>query len=105
MKKSAIPIYRRAKEGKVLLVMTLDHRNGTDKAMPVCVRAAIGTLRRYFLMSDERYTLEEFESLLNEDNRKQGPKRKMLDDFFEKMKSASKRLVEDGDMSPAEFME
>ena len=105
MKTTPIPIYRRAKEGKVLLVMTLDHRNGTDKAMPVCVRVGIGTLRRYFLMSGERYTLEEFASIINEGNRKQGQKRKEFDDYFEMYKRATKRLVDDGVLSPAEFME
>ena len=105
MKTTSIPIYRKAKEGKVLLAMTLDHRNGTDKAMPVCVRIGIGTLRRYFLMPGERYTLEEFSSIIKEDNRKQGRKRKEFDDFFEKMKREVKQLVGDGELSPSEFME
>ena len=105
MKKNSIPIYRKAKEGKILLAMTLDHRNGTDKVMPVCVRVAIGTLRRYFLMPGERYTLDEFASIIKEDNRKQGRKRKELDDFFEKIKVSVKRLMENGDISSVEFME
>ena len=105
MSKTSIPIYRRAKEGKVLLALTLDHRNGTDKAMPVCIRIAIGTLRRYFLMPGERYTLEEFFSIVNGDNRKQGPKRKEFDDFFEKVKMEAKKLVGDTNLSPLEFME
>lgn len=105
MKTTSIPTYRRAKEGKVLLVMTLDHRNGTEKSMPVCVRVAIGTLRRYFLMPDERYSLEEFASIINAENRKQGPKRKEFDDFFEKVKREVKELVGDTSLSPTEFME
>ena len=105
MSKTSIPIYRRAKEGKVLLALTLDHRNGKDKAMPVCIRIAIGTLRRYFLMPGERYTLEEFSSIVNGDNRKQGPKRKEFDDFFEKVKMKAKKLVGDTNLSPLEFME
>jgi len=105
MKATSIPTYRRAKEGKVLLVMTLDHRNGTEKAMPVCVRVGIGTLRRYFLMPDEKYTLEEFASIINTGNRKQGPKRKEFDDFFEKVKKEVKSLVGDTSLSPTEFME
>ena len=105
MKTTSIPTYRRAKEGKVLLVMTLDHRNGTEKSMPVCVRVGIGTLRRYFLMPDERYTLEEFTSIINEGNRKQGPKRKEFDDFFEKAKKEVKGLIGDTSLSPTEFME
>ena len=105
MKTTSIPIYRKAKEGKVLLAMTLDHRNGTDKAMPVCVRIGIGTLRRYFLMAGERYTLEEFDSIINEGNRKQGRKRKEFDDFFEKVKMEAKKLVGDTTLSPTEFME
>ena len=83
MKTTSIPIYRRVKEGKVLMAMTLDHRNGTDKAMPVCIRVAIGTLRRYFLMPGERYTLEEFSKIINGDNRRQGPKRKEFRDDIE----------------------
>ena len=105
MKTTSIPTYRRVKEGKVLLVMTLDHRNGTEKAMPVCVRVGIGTLRRYFLMPDERYTLDEFTSIINEGNRKQGPKRKEFDDFFEKVKKEVKGLIGDTSLSPTEFME
>ncbi len=105
MNKTSIPIYRRAKEGKVLLTLTLDHRNGKDKAMPVCIRIAIGTLRRYYLMPGERYTLEEFSSIVNEDNRRQGPKRKEFDDFFEKVKMETKKLVGDTTLSPLEFME
>ena len=105
MSKTSIPIYRRVKEGKVLLALTLDHRNGKDKAMPVCIRIAIGTLRRYFLMPGERYTLEEFSSIVNGDNRKQGPKRKEFDDFFEKVKMEAKKLVGDTNLSPLEFME
>ena len=105
MKATSIPTYRRAKEGKVLLVMTLDHRNGTEKAMPVCVRVGIGTLRRYFLMPDEKYTLEEFASIINTGNRKQGPKRKEFDDFFEKVKKEVKSLVGDTSLLPTEFME
>ena len=89
----------------MLLVMTLDHRNGTEKAMPVCVRVGIGTLRRYFLMPDEKYTLEEFASIINTGNRKQGPKRKEFDDFFEKVKKEVKSLVGDTSLSPTEFME
>ena len=91
MNKTSIPTYRRAKEGKVLLTMTLDHRNGSDKEMPVCVRVGIGTLRRYFLMPSERYALEEFASVINAGNRKQGPKRKEFDDFFEKIKREVKK--------------
>ena len=105
MKTTSIPTYKRAKEGKVLLVMTLDHRNGTEKTMPVCVRVAIGTLRRYFLMPDERYTLEEFTSIINVGNRKQGPKRKEFDDFFEKAKKEVKGLIGDTSLSPTDFME
>lgn len=105
MKKTSIPIYRRAKEGKVLLAMTLDHRNGTDKAMPVCIRVGIGTLRRYFLMPGERHTLEEFASIINEDNRKQGRKRKEFDDYFEKVKREVKKLIGNAEVSPSEFME
>ena len=105
MKTTSIPIYRRVKEGKVLMAMTLDHRNGTDKAMPVCIRVAIGTLRRYFLMPGERYTLEEFSKIINGDNRRQGPKRKEFDDFFEKVKMETKKLVGDTALSPLEFMD
>lgn len=105
MNKTSIPTYRRAKEGKVLLTMTLDHRNGSDKEMPVCVRVGIGTLRRYFLMPSERYALEEFASVINAGNRKQGPKRKEFDDFFEKIKREVKKLIDGGDFSSTEFME
>ena len=105
MNKTSIPTYRRAKEGKVLLTMTLDHRNGSDKEMPVCVRVGIGTLRRYFLMPGERYALEEFASIINAGNRKQGPKRKEFDDFFEKIKREVKKLIDGGDFSSTEFME
>ena len=105
MNKTSIPTYRRAKEGKVLLTMTLDHRNGSDKEMPVCVRVGIGTLRRYFLMPGERYVLEEFASIINADNRKQGSKRKEFDDFFEKIKREVKKLIDEGDFSSTEFME
>ena len=105
MNKTSIPTYRRAKEGKVLLTMTLDHRNGSDKEMPVCVRVGIGTLRRYFLMPSERYALEEFASIINAGNRKQGPKRKEFDDFFEKIKREVKKLTDEGEFSSTEFME
>ena len=105
MSNTSIPTYRRAKEGKVLLTMTLDHRNGTDKEMPVCVRVGIGTLRRYFLMPGERYVLEEFASIINADNRKQGSKRKEFDDFFEKINREVKKLIDEGDFSSTEFME
>lgn len=105
MKTTSIPIYRKAKEGKVLLAMTLDHRNGTSKEMSVCVRVGIGTLRRYILMPGERYMLDEFASIIKEDNRKQGRKRKEFDDFFEKTKREVKRLIEEGNLSPSDFME
>lgn len=105
MNKTSIPTYRRAKEGKVLLTMTLDHRNGSDKEMPVCVRVGIGTLRRYFLMPSERYALEEFASVINAGNRKQDPKRKEFDDFFEKIKREVKKLTDEGEFSSTEFME
>ena len=85
--------------------MTLDHRNGSDKPMPVCVRVGIGTLRRYFLMPGERYSLEEFASIINEGNRRQGPKRKEFDDFFELIKREVKQLLGEGDLSSVEFME
>lgn len=105
MKTTSIPIYRKAKEGKVLLAMTLDHRNGTSKEMSVCVRVGIGTLRRYILMPGERYMLDEFASIIKEDNRKQGRKRKEFDDFFEKTKREVKRLIEEENLSPTDFME
>ena len=59
MKTSATPIYKSTKEGKVRLTMTLDPRKGTDKEMPVCVRVRVGSIQKYFLMPDERYTTEE----------------------------------------------
>ena len=85
--------------------MTLDPRKGTDNEMPVCVRVRVGSIQKYFLMPDERYTTEEFASIINEENRKQGKKRKEFDDFFDKIKNEAKRLVEDGEQSPSDFME
>lgn len=102
---STTPIYKSTKEGKVRLTMTLDPRKGTDKEMPVCVRVRIGNLQRYFIMPEERYTSEEFASIINEDNRKQGKKRKEFDDFFDRIKRETKRLVEDSYFSPLELLE
>ena len=104
-KTSTTTIYKSTKEGKVRLTMTLDPRKGTDKDMPVCVRVRIGNLQRYFIMPEERYTAEEFASIINEDNRKQGKKRKEFDDFFDRIKRETKRLVEDGEFSPLELLE
>ena len=83
--------------------MTLDPRKGTDKDMPVCVRVRVGNLQRYFIMPEERYTSEDFASIINEDNRKMGKKRKEFDDFFDRIKRETKRLVEDGGYSPIEI--
>ena len=102
---STTAIYKSTKEGKVRLTMTLDPRKGTDKDMPVCVRVRIGNLQRYFIMPEERYTAEEFASIINEDNRKMGKKRKEFDDFFDRIKRETKRLVEEGEFSPLELLE
>jgi hypothetical protein len=104
-KTSTTTIYKSTKEGKVRLTMTLDPRKGTDKDMPVCVRVRIGNLQRYFIMPEERYTAEEFASIINEDNRKLGKKRKEFDDFFDRIKRETKRLVEEGEYSPLELLE
>lgn len=105
MKESATPIYKSSKEGKVRLTMTLDPRKGTEKEMPVCVRVRVGNIQRYFLMPDERYTTEEFASIINENNRKQGKKRKDFDNFFDKIRIEAKGLVEVGEFTSADFME
>ena len=105
MKTSATPIYKSTKEGKVRLTMTLDPRKGTDKEMPVCVRVRVGSIQKYFLMPDERYTTEEFGSIINEENRKMGKKRREFDDFFDRLKNETKRLVGDGEQSPSDFIE
>ena len=105
MKTSATPIYKSTKEGKVRLTMTLDPRKGTDKEMPVCVRVRVGSIQKYFLMPDERYTTEEFGSIINEENRKLGKKRKEFDDFLDRLKNETKRLVGDGEQSPSDFIE
>ena len=106
MKKiSTTPIYKSTKEGKVRLTMTLDPRKGTDKDMPVCVRVRVGNLQRYFIMPEERYSSDEFASTINENNRKQGKKRKEFDDFFDRIKREAKRLVEDGEYSPIEMLD
>ena len=101
----ATPIYKSSKEGKVRMTMTLDPRKGTDKEMPVCVRVRVGNIQRYFLLPDDRYTTEEFASIINEDNRKQGKKRKEFDDFFDKVRIGTKELIENGEYSPTDFME
>ena len=62
----ATPIYKSSKEGKVRMTMTLDPRKGTDKEMPVCVRVRVGNIQRYFLLPDDRYTTEEFASIIKE---------------------------------------
>ena len=105
MKESATPIYKSSKEGKVRLTMTLDPRKGTEKEMPVCVRVRVGNIQRYFLMPDERYTTEDFASIINENNRKQGKKRKDFDNFFDKIRIEAKGLVEIGEFTSADFME
>ncbi len=102
---TATPIYKSSKEGKVRLTMTLDPRKGTDREMSVCVRVRVGNIQRYFLVPDERYTTDEFVSIINEDNRKQGKKRKEFDDFFDKIRIEAKDLIENGEYSPADFME
>lgn len=102
---TATPIYKSSKEGKVRLTMTLDPRKGTDREMSVCVRVRVGNIQRYFLVPDERYTTEEFVSIINEDNRKQGKKRKEFDDFFDKIRIEAKDLIENGEYSPTDFME
>ena len=105
MKTSSTPIYKSAKEGKVRLTLTLDPRKGKDKEMPVCVRVRVENLQRYFLLPDERYTTESFASIINEDNRKQGKKRKEFDDFFDKIRIEAKDLLAAGEYTPADFME
>ena len=105
MKTSATPIYKSTKEGKVRLTMTLDPRKGTDKEMPVCVRVRVGNIQKYYLLPDERYTTENFASIINENNRKQGKKRKEFDDFFDKIRTETKALVEVGELSSSDFME
>jgi site-specific recombinase XerD len=99
------PIYKSTKDGKVRITMTLDPRKGTEGEMPVCVRVRIVNLQRYFLMPNERYTSEEFASIINEDNRKQGRKRKTFDDFFDKIHREIKVLLEKGELESSEFLE
>lgn len=105
MKTSYTPIYKSAKEGKVRLTFTLDPRKGKDKEMPVCVRVRVENLQRYFLLPGERYTTESFVSIINEDNRKLGKKRKEFDDFFDKIRIEAKDLLASGEYTPADFME
>ena len=99
------PIYKSTKDGKVRITMTLDPRKGTEGEMPVCVRVRIVNLQRYFLMPNERYTSEEFASIINEDNRKQGRKRKAFDDFFDKIHREIKILLDKGELESSEFLE
>ena len=99
------PIYKSTKDGKVRITMTLDPRKGTNGEMPVCVRVRIVNLQRYFLMPNERYTSEEFASIINEDNRKKGRKRKEFDDFFDKLHREIKELLGKGELEASEFLE
>lgn len=105
MRATATPIYKSSKEGKVRLTMTLDPRKGTDKEMPVCVRVRVGNIQRYFLLPNERYTTEDFASIINEDNRKLGKKRKEFYDFFDKIRTEVKELIASGEYTPTDFME
>ena len=105
MRATATPIYKSSKEGKVRLTMTLDPRKGTDKEMPVCVRVRVGNIQRYFLLPNERYNSEDFASIINEDNRKQGKKRKEFYDFFEKIRTEVKELIASDEYTPTDFME
>lgn len=105
MKTTTTPIYKSTKDGKVRITMTLDPRKGTEREMPVCVRVRIVNLQRYFLMPNERYTSEEFASIINEDNRKQGRRRKIFDDFFDKIHRGIKDLLGKGELEPNEFLE
>ncbi len=105
MKTSATPIYKSTKEGKVRLTMTLDPRKGTDKEMSVCVRVRVGNIQKYFQIPGERYTTENFASIINENNRKQGKKRKEYDEFFDRIRIEAKALVGTGELSPTDFME
>ena len=99
------PIYKSTKDGKVRITMTLDPRKGTNGEMPVCIRVRIVNLQRYFLMPNERYTSEEFASIINEDNRKKGRKRKEFDDFFDKIHREIKELLGKGELEASEFLE
>ncbi len=105
MKTTMTPIYKSTKDGKVRITMTLDPRKGTNGEMPVCVRVRIVNLQRYFLMPNERYTSEEFASIINEDNRKKGRKRKEFDDFFDKLHREIKELLGKGELEASEFLE
>ena len=105
MKTTTTPIYKSTKDGKVRITMTLDPRKGTEREMPVCVRVRIVNLQRYFLMPNERYTSEEFASIINEDNRKQGRRRKIFDYFFDTIHRAIKDLLGKGELEPSEFLE
>ncbi len=105
MKMTKTPIYKSTKDGKVRVTMTLDPRKGAEREMPVCVRVRIVNLQRYFLMPNERYTSAEFSSVINDANRKMGPKRKMFDDFFDKIHREIKKMVEEGEFEPEEFLE
>jgi len=105
MKTATTPVYKSTKDGKVRITMTLDPRKGTNEEMPVCVRVRIVNLQRYFLMPNERYTSEEFASIINEDNRKQGKKRKDFDNFFDKIHREIKVLLEKGGLESSEFLE
>ena len=105
MRTTSTPIYKSLKEGKVRLTMTLDPRKGTDKEMPVCVRVRVGNIQRYFLLPNERYNSEDFASIINEDNRKQGKKRKEFYDFFEKIRTEVKELIASDEYTPTDFME
>ena len=99
------PVYKSTKDGKVRITMTLDPRKGAEREMPVCVRVRIVNLQRYFLMPNERYTSAEFSSIINSDNRKMGPKRKKFDDYFDKIHREIKKLLEEGEFEPDEFLE
>lgn len=56
-------------------------------------------------MPNERYSSAEFSSVINDDNRKMGPKRKLFDDFFDKIHREIKKLLGEGEFEPDEFLE
>jgi len=105
MIRSSIPIYKTLKEGKVRLTMTLDPRKGTDKEMPVCIRVRLGNIQRYFLMPDIRYSPDAFASVINEQNRRMGARRRDFDNFFGKIHMAVQKLLNEGERTPTDFIE